>query len=543
MKYLSLCTVALLPLSLLVAACTSNGTNKPQKGDDQVVGGDSLTGDVSGDTFAGDVAGDSGSPGDTFGDSMTGDSMTGDSMTGDSVTGDHDINPGDDVPPQGPNLLNNGSFEIWNGGLPDYWVGNESNIQSDYITEINSGAYEGMRACKLENTSDTHKRFTTLPFSAVAGRYTCTYWVRGRGEIRNAYYDGDYSTYRPASYHAIDSSTWQPIRYQFTLVDDVAAIFEIVFSLRNTDAALDHLHIDDVRCSRAIEGCDTLVCEDWEECDTNTSQCQAADGRCNDAGDCYSWETCDLPTHTCELAPGRCLYTADCDVNGTTPVCNQDTFTCVAGDPCEGVVCDSWKECNPDTALCVLKTDHCNTTADCVLTNPACDTTTHQCEAATHASNILIGGGFETWSVWDVPYYGDASLPDGWYGLDTPYDSEISPGSIFQYSSNAHSGDFACQIIDTDQGERFTTESFNIPAGTYTCAYWVRGHGSVRHRYYSSAGESIYFDWTIVDSDEWIRTTFPINGSVSGFRLALYASFTNADRDHIQFDDVVCTKN
>ena len=42
----------------------------------------------------------------------------------------------------------------------------------------------------------------------------------------------------------------------------------------------------------------------------------------------------------------------------------------------------------------------------------------------------------------------------------------------------------------TTEAPRFTSEEFDVPAGDYTCAYWVRGKGSFRHRTYSTAGWS-----------------------------------------------------
>ena len=83
----------------------------------------------------------------------------------------------------------------------------------------------------------------------------------------------------------------------------------------------------------------------------------------------------------------------------------------------------------------------------------------------------------------------------------------------------------------------------DLATGTYTCAYWVRGHGSIRHRYYSTAGWSVEFAQDAVDSDTWVHKTFPVEGNVRDFRFIFYASFTQADRDHVQIDDVVCTRN
>ena len=139
----------------------------------------------------------------------------------------------------------NGNFENWTDGAPDNWMGPRSNISSANVNEYTTEAHIGDKACQLINTSDSHKRFTNEPFYILADtEYKVTYYVRGQGEIRNAFYrDGNYSGY--SDYTAIDSDDWTEIVWTFeydTAVDDV----EVIFSLQNTDSARDHLQIDHV---------------------------------------------------------------------------------------------------------------------------------------------------------------------------------------------------------------------------------------------------------------------------------------------------------
>ncbi|MCA9522937.1 MAG: invertase recombinase-like protein [Myxococcales bacterium] len=446
------------------------------------------------------------------------------------------------VPQPSDNVIPNGDFELWSDDLPNSWLGEQNNISSDQVSRSQSGVHGGSSALVLANNSDAHKRFTTAGLSLLGGRYQCTYWVKGKGEIRNAYYDGDFSSYKPAGYYQIDTTEWQQISYSFFLAADTNGTFELIFSVRNTDSAAGDLQIDDVFCYREPNLCDTLVCESWETCDLAQPQCKPNSGYCSSDTNCFTYEECK-PDHICGLKAGRCYGTADCDVNGATPKCDLSTHTCVAGDPCGDVSCSDWKSCDPSDGKCKLQTDRCDTTFDCTGQKTACDTSTHTCEATEHSSNIVPNGGFESWSVYDIPFYGEHLIPDDWYGLDIPGSTEIDPQYIVQITSGAHSGSYACQLIDADIADRFTTEAFDVPTGTYSCSYYVRGHGSIRHRWYSLAGWSKFFPEIDVDTDQWQRVTFKINGNVTQFRFIFYASYTQADKGHIQLDSIVCTKD
>ncbi|MBN2693900.1 lamin tail domain-containing protein, partial [bacterium] len=145
------------------------------------------------------------------------------------------------------NIIQNGGFEIWTNesSNADNWGGSKtsSSVSIKYTTSTNSGS----NAAQLTNTSATHKRFTTVAQDIDSGSYSCTYYVRGKGQIRNAYGWGasSYSTY--SSYSVIDSDTWSQITYDFTLASNLTA-FELIFSFHSTSIDRDHLQIDDVVC-------------------------------------------------------------------------------------------------------------------------------------------------------------------------------------------------------------------------------------------------------------------------------------------------------
>lgn len=451
--------------------------------------------------------------------------------------------PVDAGPPQGENVLWNGGFEQWDGALPVAWFGAQSNLPEDSVEQVSTDVFEGNFAARIVNPSDTHKRFTTAATSLRAGRYFCTYMARGHGEVRTARYDTDFSSYTPANFHLVDSDEWTRFTYGFSVASDVFDTFELVFSVRATVGDRGHLVLDDVRCTRAIEPCDTITCDPWARCANATSTCRPLAGRCDADPDCPAWEACDAD-HRCVVRAGRCNTTGDCLANSpATPVCDRPAHACEAGDPCAGVTCASPRTCQPTTGACGLSPGVCVTTADCAGALPACDRATQRCVEATHAANIFPNGAFESWSTYYVPYRGEHLLPDEWYGLERWGASEIDPVNVRQWTDAPHGGTSAVQFVGGQVALRFTSEVFDIPSGTYSCAYRVRGKGSLRHRGYSSGGWSTWTDFVEVDTDTWTPVFFKAPGNVRDYRLILYPGRTDASRGHLLVDDVVCTRD
>jgi hypothetical protein len=448
-----------------------------------------------------------------------------------------EITPG----PIGDNVLAHGSFEDWAEELPVGWLGAATNLSSSLIAEEAGLAHDGLLSCRLTNADDSHKRFSTEPMALEAGKYSCRYWVHGEGEIRNGrYYADDYSSY--SGYTSVYGDAWDYIDYDFNLAAD-ADDFELVFSLRNTSET--GLVIDDVLCVRAEQACDTVVCEDWQVCENPDGDCVSAPGKCADDSECASWQHCS-EAHECVLDEGACASTADCD--GDTPACDLDSHLCVAGDPCEGVDCQDWQVCEPSDGSCVTAEGRCVELADCDQDLPVCKLSTHTCVAVDTGVNVVPNGGFEAWETVIFGRATEFQLPEHWYGICdgcTPYwpTTEIDANKITPYTTATHSGDTALQLIETGTpADRFVSEPFTVSAGaTYECAYWVRGHGTHRHRGYCG-GWNVDTDYQAIDSDEWQQVTFELGGATSWCVIILYASNTDADRDHLQFDDVVCIK-
>ncbi|MFH2141119.1 MAG: T9SS type A sorting domain-containing protein [Bacteroidota bacterium] len=136
------------------------------------------------------------------------------------------------------------NFENWTAGNPDGWVGIKTNIESDSIIQITTGATYGSNACKLVNTESTHKRLTTQPLSVTAGEaYEIKFWVKGKGNIRTALYDVDYGNYN--AYINVDAATWTQYSQTVTAAASSSSA-EFIISVQSTVAANDHLQLDSV---------------------------------------------------------------------------------------------------------------------------------------------------------------------------------------------------------------------------------------------------------------------------------------------------------
>lgn len=145
------------------------------------------------------------------------------------------------------NLLTNGSFEDWTDGKPDAWFGEKTNIAASKVLE-SSEAQDGAKSVNLISEASGHKRFTSQAFDLQANSsYTLTYFVKGEGEVRNSYFNGnpDSSGSGFATYSAYTAATsdWQEVTYVFATEDDFTGV-EIVFSMRNTSE--EGIFIDNV---------------------------------------------------------------------------------------------------------------------------------------------------------------------------------------------------------------------------------------------------------------------------------------------------------
>ncbi len=150
-----------------------------------------------------------------------------------------------------PELICNGDFEFWTGGLPDCWHGSKSNIGAENVVQYSANPHTGPYAVQLVNPESGHRRFTTQPTSVQDGvTYTFNFMVKGKGEIRTGLFDdrpGDGFGYAPYNnYVNVNSSGWTRVQQTITAANNMDEA-EFIFSIRNTDPAMGHLQLDHVR--------------------------------------------------------------------------------------------------------------------------------------------------------------------------------------------------------------------------------------------------------------------------------------------------------
>jgi PKD repeat protein len=119
-----------------------------------------------------------------------------------------------------------------------------------------------------------------------------------------------------------------------------------------------------------------------------------------------------------------------------------------------------------------------------------------------------------------------------------------------QYTANVHGGASACQLINTtSSNNRLTTKAISVVGGqAYTIKFWVRGHGDCRAGLWDGQGTGgdnyLYDDQVIkLNSDTWTQQTFLVEApaTADNAEFIILVRNTNADKDHLQFDDVEIT--
>lgn len=452
--------------------------------------------------------------------------------------------------PEG-NVVPNWDFEDWVGAKPAKW-----NIEEDFggyftVSDEKAKPRSGQHAAKISNSAKQNGRLVSDPVTLETGKYTCSAWLNGLGNFNlgaRLTSNSDNKTYHYAGSSSLYGGTdYAVYNFSFTVAADTKST-EIIIAISDTEKG--SITVDAISCIRLTNKCDKVVCEDWEICKPVDGLCAPVSGRCNDNTQCASHRECNIETHTCVFRENRCDSTLDCNSTLEAPkTCNKKEHQCEDINPCDSVTCADYMLCNVVSGKCELKEGSCLTSKDCLKDKPACDVLTHTCNEATHPCNIFPNGGFESWNEYELPYQPSALIPDEWFGyfedlVDHKYATEIKAENVKPYTASTHSGNYAMQVIFPKRpAERLTSEDFHVPSGKYTCSYWVRGKGSIRHRSYSTLGDSPYTDFVSVDSLDWQRIAFDIRSNARYMRLVFYVSDTDASKDHIQIDDVVCTKD
>ncbi len=139
-------------------------------------------------------------------------------------------------------------FENWPDTVPADWMGTKTTISADSVFQVSTNVHGGSYAVRLQNSSTSHKRFTTQPVDVVdATIYTINFWVRGQGNIRTGLYDGrptgsGYATYN--AYYNSTGNTWTEVTQQISCAFSNPA-GEFILSVQSTGGP-EHLVVDDV---------------------------------------------------------------------------------------------------------------------------------------------------------------------------------------------------------------------------------------------------------------------------------------------------------
>jgi hypothetical protein len=146
-------------------------------------------------------------------------------------------------------LICNGDFENWTDGKPDCWFGSKTNLPAAGVIQYTENPQSGSSAVQLIRDQATHQRFTSQATTVENGKtYQVTFWIKGKGDIRTGIFDdrpGDSFGYDYNVYISINSNTWQEHSQLITAANNTSAA-EFIFSLRNTDEALNHIQLDNV---------------------------------------------------------------------------------------------------------------------------------------------------------------------------------------------------------------------------------------------------------------------------------------------------------
>lgn len=151
-------------------------------------------------------------------------------------------------------------------------------------------------------------------------------------------------------------------------------------------------------------------------------------------------------------------------------------------------------------------------------------------------AQINTNGGFESWT---------GNTPDGWFGSK----SNIAQANVVLVTSGAHTGNNACQLVNTASGhKRFTTQHIAVTDGAqYVVSFWVKGKGDIRIGLYdgreTGSGYADYLGYHNINSAayQYVEDTITAANTVSNGEFVFSLRNTDASFDHLILDDVTIT--
>ncbi|GEM_PF-180082 len=145
-------------------------------------------------------------------------------------------------------LLDNQSFDKWEEGVPYYWVGEQTTLAVEDVQRYEEEVKDGDYAVQLINEDERWRALSSVPVTVEKGRkHTIDFSIRGQGEIQaGIYYAGE--THWENIIYSVETEEWETHKVEIKVEEDCEEA-ELVFLVRNTDSALDHLQLDEVSFS------------------------------------------------------------------------------------------------------------------------------------------------------------------------------------------------------------------------------------------------------------------------------------------------------
>lgn len=156
-------------------------------------------------------------------------------------------------PAEMPNLLENGSFELWTDDMPDHWK--STTTASNAKLAISNNAHSGQYAVLVEG-ANSNKRIAYQELALEAGTYTFAFYAKATvdntAQVKPGYVpcsDGKLGTYKyAANYTALSATEWTAVSYQFTLSEPTT----VNLVAMNPSSSGQNILIDDAQLTAAV---------------------------------------------------------------------------------------------------------------------------------------------------------------------------------------------------------------------------------------------------------------------------------------------------
>ena len=159
---------------------------------------------------------------------------------------------GENNPPTGDNLLSNGGFESWTGGLPDNWksTSTASSATLSQSTDAHGGSYS---VCVKTGGDKANKRIAYKETELKAGTYVFTFYAKAttseKCQVRPGYVPvegGSVGNYVYGN-HASITTGWTLVTYEFTLEKDATVCLVVMNPKGSEYATAQDVLIDDAK--------------------------------------------------------------------------------------------------------------------------------------------------------------------------------------------------------------------------------------------------------------------------------------------------------